>query len=84
MSDQLFNADTETAILSIILKSPEKIFELNSIKEFMFSSGANQLLFATINSLANQGLSPEITLIHDSLKAKNKDLQVGGKEYLSF
>lgn len=84
MSDQLFNADTETAILSIILKSPEKIFELNSIKEFMFSSGANQLLFATINSLANQGLSPEITLIHDSLKAKNKDLQVGGKEYLSY
>jgi len=84
MSDQLFQADTETAILSIILKNPEKVFELNNVKEYMFSSTANQLLYTTILNLSSQGLSPETTLIHDTLKAKNKDLQVGGKEYLSY
>jgi len=50
----------------------------------MFSSSANQLLFNTIISLSNQGLTPEVNLILGNLQAKNKDLQVGGKEYLNF
>ena len=84
MSDQLFQADTETAILSILLKDPEKVYELQTAKDFMFSSSANQLLFNTIISLSNQGLTPEVNLILGNLQAKNKDLQVGGKEYLNF
>jgi replicative DNA helicase len=84
MSDQLFQADTETAILSILLKDPEKVYELQLVKDFMFSSSANQLLFNTIISLSNQGLTPEVNLILGNLQAKNKDLQVGGKEYLNF
>jgi replicative DNA helicase len=84
MSDQLFQADTETAILSILLKDPEKVYELQLVKDFMFSSSANQLLFNTIINLSNQGLTPEVNLILGNLQAKNKELQVGGKEYLNF
>ena len=84
MNEELFQTGTETAILGILLKYPDKVFELSNVKEFMFSSTANQLLFTTINSLSNQGLSPEVSLINDSLKAKNKDLQVGGREYLDY
>jgi replicative DNA helicase len=83
MSDQLFQYDTETAILSILLKNPEKVYEVQDIKDFMFSSTTNQLLFNTINSLSAQGLTPEINLIFEHLKSKNKDVLVGGKDYLN-
>jgi len=83
MSDQLFQYDTETAVLSILLKNPEMIYEVQDIKDFMFSSSTNQLLFNTINSLSSQGLTPEINLIYEHLKSKNKDVLIGGRDYLN-
>lgn len=85
MSDrELFSADAETAILSIILQNPDSFYDLTSLKSFMFSSMPNQLLYATVEDLCSQKLVPDINLIDSFLKSKGRDLQVGGKDYLSY
>jgi replicative DNA helicase len=50
----------------------------------MFSSSPNQLLFSTIEELIGQGLVPEVNLLDSHMKAKGKDLQIGGREYLNY
>lgn len=84
MSEELFQQDAETAVLSILLQSPDKVFELLNLRSFMFSSSANQVLFSTITELAGQGLVPEINLIDSFMKAKGRDNEVGGREYLNY
>jgi replicative DNA helicase len=83
MNPDLFQPDTETAVLSIILQNPSKIDELNNVKDQMFTSGPNQVLFATIKELCSQGLVPEVNLIDSFLKSQGRDMRVGGRDYLN-
>ena len=77
-SPDMFQNDAEAAILSIALQNPRKIEELKHIKDFMFSSSPNQMLFTTIQELSSQNLVPDVNLIDSYLKAQNRDLTVGG------
>lgn len=79
-----FQNDAEAAVLSISLQNPKKIEELKHIKDYMFSSSPNQVLFATIQELSSQNLVPDVNLIDSYLKAQNRDLTVGGREYLNY
>lgn len=81
---EIFQPDAETAILSILLQNPAKIFELQSVKSGMFSSTPNQFLFSTIQELSAQTLIPDIGLIGDYLKSRNEDAKVGGRDYLNY
>lgn len=81
---ELFQPDAETAILSIILQNSNKIYELQNIRSFMFSSTPNQFLYSIIQELITQNLIPEVNLIDSYLKAQNKDVQVGGRDYLNY
>lgn len=84
MVSKLFNSDAEVAILSILIKNPELIYEVNSLKGFMFSSTPNTILFDSITNLATQGLVPDIHLLSESLKS-NKTLDLaGGEDYLDY
>ena len=83
-SPDMFQNDAEAAILSIALQNPRKIEELKHIKDFMFSSSPNQMLFTTIQELSSQNLVPDVNLIDSYLKAQNRDLTVGGRDYLNY
>jgi replicative DNA helicase len=84
MSNEFFQQDAETAILSILLQNPESYFALQRLKSPMLSSSVYQILFSTIGELSAQGLIPETNLIDSYLKTKGKDLQVGGKDHLNY
>jgi replicative DNA helicase len=83
-NSHFFKPDAEVAILSILLKNPNMIFDLRSLKSYMFSSTPNQFLYASILELLDQGLVPEINLLDSHLKSKNRDTSVGGREYLNY
>lgn len=84
MSDSLFQNDAETAVLSIVLQNPDAIHELQGLKNLMFSSKPNELLFTTVQELSEQGLVPDINLVDSLLKSQNRDLLVGGRDYLNY
>jgi len=82
--NELFNNDAEVAYLSILLKNTEKVFEIKSIKPFMFSSTPNKELFKFIDELSLNGIVPEFNMILNGLKAANKLDQIGGIDYLNY
>lgn len=79
---ELFNTENEVAILSILLSHPDKIYELDHLKTFMFSSTVHQILYETLQELAKQGTIPEITLLKALLSQTGKLDQHGGVAYL--
>ena len=83
-NQELFQTDSETAVLSILLRCPARTYELMNLKGFMFSSTPNQALYSTIQELIAQNLVPEVNLIDSYLKSKGRDLQVGGRDYLNY
>lgn len=81
---ELFSQDAEANLLSIILKNPELAFNLLNTKTEMFSSSPNRVLFGAIRSLIEQGLTPEYTLVVNSLQTSSKIATTGGEEYLKY
>jgi replicative DNA helicase len=84
MSKELFSTEAELAILNIILQNPATVYNLSSLKNYMFSSTPNQLIFTTVEELLAQNLVPEVNLIDSFLKSKGRSEKVGGREYLSY
>jgi len=80
----LFNADAETAILSILLKNPEKIYDVKYLEYFMFSSTPNQHLFNEMETLRNLNYIPEYNLLVAHLNQDQKLDIVGGIDYLNY
>lgn len=80
----LFNQDNELAVLSILVKNPDLVFSVNSLKPFMFSASPNQVIFTAIQDLASQNLKPELHLLINYLISKNKVKEAGGEEYLKY
>jgi replicative DNA helicase len=78
----LFNTENEVAVLSILLSEPDKIFELDHLKTFMFSSSVHQILFETLTELSRQGTIPEVTLLKAYLSQTGKLDKHGGVAYL--
>lgn len=83
MSD-LFNVTAETAVLSIILNSPNKIFDLTILKPYMFSNDINESIFTTCHELIEKGSVPDINLLESYAKSGNKLDKLGGREYLDY
>ena len=83
MSD-LFNLEAETAYLSCIFNNPPRVYEINGVKPFMFSSKPNELLFATIEEISDKSLLPDVHLIETYLTEKGKFQSVGGIDYLNY
>jgi replicative DNA helicase len=84
MNNIVLNPEAETAILSILLKSPALFSELSDLKEYMLSSTPNKVLFSVIKELIDQNLIPDANLIFSHLKSDNKEMSVGGIDYLNY
>jgi len=84
MVDELFSQTPEVAVLSLILKKPELVFDTEDLKADAFSSTPNQLIFSTMVDLSRQGLVPEFNLLANTL-ASNGTLQLaGGEPYIKY
>jgi len=80
MTDSLFEAGSEVAVLAGILKTPDLIHSLDGLRYFMFSSTPYQTLFKEFEDLMEMQLLPDPTLVYNSLESKNLLDVVGGKK----
>lgn len=76
-----FDQTSEEALLSILINNPELGYNLQDIKEGMFSFGSNGFLFSIIQEIIHSGNVPEISLILTQLKSRGK---VGDKDYINY
>jgi replicative DNA helicase len=83
-NSKLFSTESEEAILSIIIDSPEKLFESQNLSEEMFSSTPTKVLFVAIKELINSGYTPEPLLLEQKLKNDRLLETAGGSGYLSY
>lgn len=80
----MFNADSETAVLNILLKYPDLGYSLDQLKNFMFSSTGYQQIYTSYQKLLDQNLYPDSSLVINNLRAENKLDNVGGEETLKY
>jgi replicative DNA helicase len=84
MTDEIFQQEAETAVLSIILKFPDKFYELMNLQPHMFSSSISMNLYVAITDMISQKLVPETNLLVSFLGATDRLQAVGGKEYITY
>ncbi len=80
----VFDQEAELAVLNIILNSPEIIFELPSLKQFMFSSSTNTLIYSTMLELVEKNFLPDYSLVVSNLSSNSKLKDAGGEEYIKY
>lgn len=83
MTNTVINYEAEVALLGIILKDPSLIHSVDSLKPFMFSATAHQLIFATMQDVVAQGAVPEQNLLLATLSSKGKLNEAGGADYVA-
>ena len=81
---EIFAQDAETAVLSLILNNPEKVFDVSSLKVEMFTSSPNQVLWTVIKQVADEQHIPEYNLLLQTLKKDGKLNSAGGIDYLQY
>jgi replicative DNA helicase len=84
MTKELFASDSEIAILSIIGKNPEFIFNIDGLKPFMFNSTIHNSILINMLELSNKNLLPDFSLLYSSLESNDKLMSCGGKEYIEY
>lgn len=84
MTESLFYYDAEVAVLSIILKQPELIYNLPNLKPDMFSSSPYVALYSTMLELTENKYLPDYSLVKNKLEADGKLQLVGGEQTLQF
>lgn len=82
MSD-LFQQDAENALLSIIMNNPELVYQVQNIKEYMFSSSPNQNLWRVIQETLKAGIQLTPRYLSVALASRNKEDAVGGTDYVN-
>ena len=81
---ELFSQDEETLVLSTILNSPERIYNLNGLRPHMLSSDTNMALLDNMINMGEDNLQPNKQLVSSLLGASGKLNLVGGDAYLDY
>lgn len=80
----MFSNDSETALLSILIKNPDMIYQLINLRPYMFNSSTYEALYTTMLELQEQKLVPEYNMLVNYLKSKDRINSVGGEATLQF
>jgi replicative DNA helicase len=80
--DNLFNTENEEALLATLLQHPDKVYDLQKVKPYMFGSEVNRELFTAVTQLAGDHLVPDMALLTGYLGQNNKLDTIGGTPYL--
>lgn len=84
MKDRYFSTEPETAVLAILLKNPDRVYDVTGLKPFMFSSNAQKLVYDSVHNLSMDGYVPERSLLENHLESRGVLEQAGGSEYLDY
>lgn len=82
--NKLYATDAEIAVLSIILRNPDLVYELEGLRHFMFSSSPHQALFSEIEEAMEKQIPTDPGLIIAQMEANNTISSIGGKKYIDF
>lgn len=74
----------ELAVLNIILKNPELIYNNHSIKPFMFGSSIHTTISNAMFELGEKRNVPEITMLLTYLQSNDRLKDAGGAEYINY
>jgi len=83
-SSEMFPADSEIAVLSILLNNPDMVYSVVDLRPHMMSSMPNTALLETIIELSSQNLVPDPSLIESYLKSSGALKTVGDTAYIKF
>lgn len=83
-SKNIFSAEPEIAVLSILLRFPDMSYSVDGLRFFMFSSTPHQLIYQEIEGLSEKQLLPDAHLIISSLESTKNLNKVGGKDYIEY
>jgi replicative DNA helicase len=84
MKSEIYSPESETAVLSLVIKNTDLAYSVETLRFYMFSSSANQLLFSQITELASKNLYPDASLLTSSLDAAGALAKAGGREYIDY
>ena len=73
MSDELTPYEAENAVISILIKNPEVVFDVTTLKSMMFSSIVHKELYDLIQKIASNGHVPDRSLIEIQIQ-ENPDI----------
>lgn len=74
--------DAEVAVLSIVMNSPELVYNLEGLRYFMFSSAPHQYLFQEIEGFIESQTPVDVGLLIAKLESGNVIDKVGGKRHI--
>lgn len=83
MTDKLFSAEYEIAVLSTLLKNPE-LYYGTGVRFFMMSAIPHQIIYQEIEILNEKQLVPDVKMVASSLESSGSLSKVGGREYLDY
>jgi len=84
MSNTPPSMESELAVLSILFRHPDFIFNTSGLKETMFSARTHSNIYSTMLSLASRNLLPDPSLfINEAINNGTLDA-CGGKDYISY
>lgn len=84
MKSEIYSPESETAVLSLVIKNSDLAYDINGLRFYMFSSSPNQLVFSEIAELTSKSLYPDASLLIASLDANGNLPRAGGKEYIDY
>lgn len=84
MTVELFNIESETALLNLVLKYPERVYEVSSVRSFMFSSTAHINIYEMVENIMGSGSVPDFHLLKSALQSSGKLEKIGGVDYLNY
>jgi len=79
-----FNQDAEVSLLSLLMREKDAWVNLTTVNSEMFTSLPHKIIFKTMGELIASGLHPEYSLLHSTLKSRNRLVEAGGEDYLQF
>lgn len=74
---ELFKPESEEALLSILVRNPEKLYEVGTLKSEFFTSFQTRATFNALSQMISEGLVPDRGLLLDRLVRTNELDAVG-------
>jgi replicative DNA helicase len=84
MSEELTSYEAENAILNILIKSPELVFDVTTLKSIMFSSIVHKELYDLIQRIAVNGHIPDRSLIEIQIKENPELVDQVDNKFLNY
>jgi replicative DNA helicase len=84
MSDELTPYEAENAVISILIKNPESVFDVTTLKSMMFSSIVHKELYDLIQKIAANGHIPDRSLIEIQIQENTELLDQVDIAFLNY